>query len=200
MIIIDVGANDGQPFICHNRDDTVYAFEPNPRLYDALKCNASDTYHPMNMAVSNFDGTATFNLDDLADAGCSSLKEFSDNISETWPGRQDFRVTSQVLVKVTRLDTFVKKNLISRIDLLHIDAQGCDYEVIESLGDYLDIVQVIECEVANANPLYKNVKSKDELIEYVISKGFVVESISSNDIFDNEQNVRFVNVNSSIST
>ena len=87
--------------------------------------------------------------------------------------RQDFRI------KVKRLDTFIIENNIKHIDLIKIDTQGHDLNVVKSLGNFINIVDIImlECQIKN---LYKNSFTKDEIILYMKNNNFDLIDIKNN--------------------
>lgn len=194
-IIFDVGANNGSSCLHFTNDpnNIIYAFEPTPYLLETfLYPKQSKRYKVIPYAVSNFDGEAQFNIAGQSDWGCSSLNTFSEDLEHTWPGRTDFKVTDQIKVKVIRLDTFIKENNIEKINFLHCDTQGSDLKVLESLGEYINILQSGEIEAFNQNPLYKESDNSVEKATAFLEKhGFKIKSISANDGLRNEVNISF---------
>jgi len=198
-IIFDVGANHGIDSIPRAQEDIentiVYAFEPTPFLIDVLKHKASSlsNYIIVEKAVSDFNGTAKFNVAGNDDWGCSSLLEFSEQSFVQWPGRTDFSVTDIIEVEVIRLDNFISQHNISQIDYLHIDTQGSDLKVLHGLGQYIDLVKEGLMEAAyKKDILYKNQNTVEDSVEFLKQHGFSITAITSNDIFNNEANIRFV--------
>lgn len=201
MIIFDVGANTGMSTKEYMTEtNVIYAFEPIPQLVESfLLPLQSSRYFIVQKAVSDFDGTSSFNvarqdpsLTDGSLFGCSSLYEFSDDLDQTWPGRQDFEVTQQIDVKVTRMDTFIKENYISKIDYLHCDTQGNDLKVLKSFGEYIGFLNSGKVECVKKNSLYKDVDNDlDKVIDFLKNQGFKIDEVQSNDSFDNEVNVLF---------
>lgn len=201
MIIFDVGANTGastKEYITET--NIIYAFEPIPQLVETyLLPLQSINYFIIQKAVSDFDGTASFNIakqdPSLTDGslfGCSSLYEFSDNLDQTWPGRQDFEVTQKIDVDVIRMDTFIKEAHIAKIDYLHCDTQGNDLKVLKSFGGYIGFLNSGKIECVKQNSLYKDVDNDlDSVVDFLKSNGFQINEVQSNDSFDNEVNVIF---------
>jgi FkbM family methyltransferase len=188
-VYLDVGANNGSSMMHHaeDPDSVVYAFEPTPRLVAELRERAQrydGRYVVVPAAVSDYDGRATFNVAGQNDWGCSSLRTFNDNLEETWRGREDFRVTESIEVDVIRLDGFIAAHGIEEIEHLHVDAQGCDLEVLHGLGDRLGIVRsgVIEMPSSHAVRLYKDQKyAMDDAVAFLEARGFRVSHIGLND-------------------
>jgi FkbM family methyltransferase len=200
MILFDVGAHHGQDSLDitqHNPDVICYAFEPTPELARLLRIaaearNMKDRYHVYEHAISDFDGEADFHMVEN-DTGSASLNEFSDNLSETWPGRTDFVVRASKKVNVYRLDTWLPifASDVTQIDHLHIDAQGCDLAVLKGLGEKLSMVQsgVVEVPQSEEVSLYKGQHTKQEAIDFLEQNGFVIDKVTSQ---VNEDNLYFV--------
>ena len=138
-VIIEVGANEGQDtekFLKEGKK--VYCFEPIPNhaknLWD--KYGKDPNFHLMTIAIDLENGFRKFNIEERADWGCSSLHE----------AREDnpigIKFTSHIEnMMCMRLDTFMDLYNITEIDYLHIDTQGNDFRVLQSLGDKIDCVK-----------------------------------------------------------
>lgn len=198
-ILFDVGANFGTSSIGIAKSDPntfVYAFEPTPELILYLKSKTIGlkNYTVVGKAVSDYEGSATFNVAGQADWGCSSLLEFSDKSRTEWPGRTDFVVTKQIQVGVIRLDNFIIQNKIDVIDYFHCDTQGSDLDVLYGLGEKISIIKEGTIEAAaKQDILYKNQNTVMECVEFLKMNNFEVISVSSNDPIFNEANIHFKN-------
>jgi len=197
MIIFDVGANTGQDSQHYALDqaNTVYAFEPTPQLlheylYPFTKKHPN--YIVIPKAITDYDGTITFNVAGQHDWGCSSIHEFNDNLGETWPGRNDFKKTEEIQVECTTMRTFLLENNIEQVDYMHSDTQGNDLNVLKSFGDSINRLVGGQVEAYNKNPLYKNIdNSCDNIKKFLKNNGFHVKNLESNDPFNNEINITF---------
>lgn len=195
-VIFDVGANNGMEFLEQaRRGDTIYAFEPTPELAnhirDMIEREHFSTYHFIEKAVSDVAGKAKFNVTKWGDWGCSSLNEFSYDLSETWPEMSASTVTEVIEVDVIRMDDFIAENKIERIDFLHIDTQGSDLAVLKSFGDKLSIVLDGRMEVSSRASLYSGTPTKQECVEFLESNGFEIYKEVPNDKFAREENLYF---------
>ncbi len=196
-IFFDVGANNGYtsvPVAERNRDTMVYAFEPTPQMIAIIEGRTSGlvNYHLTKAAVSDYNGTATFNISGNADWGCSSLLPLSDKAYTEWYGRTDMFVTEKVTVDVIRLDSFIEQHNIDHIDFLHIDTQGSDLKVLHGMGKYINIVTAGVMEAANKpDILYVGQNTKEQSIAFLEENGFVVTGIQINDDNQNEVNISF---------
>ncbi|AGE55635.1 hypothetical protein ATCVMN08101_400L [Acanthocystis turfacea Chlorella virus MN0810.1] len=198
-IFFDVGANNGSSTINiakDSPDNTVYAFEPTPRMIDIIRSRTSHlkNYHIVEKAVADYEGSATFYVSGQDDWGCSSLNTFNDNLEATWPGRTDFKVTDSLTVDVIRLDSFIEAHGIDEIEYFHCDAQGKDLEVLVGAGEHIRKIKrgVVEMPTRHDTKLYKDQKFiADDAIAYLLQHGFEIEGIQINDVHNNECNVFF---------
>ena len=206
-IIIEVGANSGGDSIHYaSQPNTfLYAFEPVPylgnNLTGSLESAGITNYTLIRNAVSDTNGKAVFNIsgpDESHNYACSSLNQFSDDIQSIWGGRDDFAHIDSIEVDTIRLDTFIDNEGIKEIQYLHIDAQGSDFKVLQSLGDKAGIVKAGKCEAANKVALYKDVdNSVYSIIDWLGNNGFKItyinnhhgEQISINDLPDSTEEV-----------
>lgn len=178
--IIQVGAFTGDDELidaCRRFRHRLYMFEPNPARVEELRAKTKDvaTIEVIPAAVSEYDGTATFNI--AAHDDCSSLQEFDEQANSTWvhdwhPYRR-FETVDRVEVPVTRLDTFLAERAIGVVDLLEVDAQGEDLRVVGSLGDRIADVKKIQIEVnIHTAPLYRNSFRLKDAMDFFRARGF----------------------------
>jgi len=120
MTVMDVGANLGLYTLVISRavgpSGKVYAFEPVPeifaRLQEHIAMNNATNVIPLQLALSDRKGTAKM----FVKGGVSSLfVHVSDKIVE---------------VQVERLDDFVEREGIERVDAIKIDVEGAELMVI----------------------------------------------------------------------
>lgn len=162
--IIEVGAHKGIDtfYWLEDPNNIVYAFEPNPNYIKTLnkKFKNYPNFFLTETAVDIVEEEKIFNIS----KGCSSLYEFSDNLKEIWPNRHSWEIQDKIKISTIRLDTFVIEKNIETIDYLWIDAQGNDFNVLKSLGSYINIVKEGRCESAYNISLYKDVINDTESI------------------------------------
>lgn len=193
--VIEVGMNDGRdtPFHLTQHDMVLYGFEPTHELVGRLHqmYGHDPRVKIIPLAVDIVNRFATFNIAAWQDWGCSSLNEFTDNVSERWNGFP-FHFTHKQTVMTIRLDDFCKMYEIENIDYLWIDAQGSDFNVLKSLGSYIDVVQQGKIEVSYNVPLYKNVDNTYESVsKWLKERGFVYDIEYDNDVYKTEANLYF---------
>lgn len=115
--IFDVGANVGVAsmyFHCIYPHATIYAFEPDPRLFEKLSSRVSGISHivPLQIALSDRDGEAGFYRHGGSPLAGSLLLRSRDAVS--------------VLVKTRTLSSIAVELGIDSIDLLKFDIEGAE--------------------------------------------------------------------------
>jgi FkbM family methyltransferase len=197
-VLVNVGANWGGyclPIAVKNPDITVIAFEPNPNMADHLrrKSRKIPNLVVVEQAVGQESGTATFNLSEGGDGGCSSLLKLSDGYQTRWSGRSDILKTGEITVNVTTLENYIDaSSMIDRIDVLVVDAQGMDLSVLKGTGKYLSAISVGVMEAGTeTDVLYEGQCTVTESVDFLTSSGFAVLGMKTNDIQCNEVNIYF---------
>ena len=129
----------------------VYVIEPVPQRFEALsnseRIKNSSLFHLFdNYVVGTEEGSAVLNLVDHAPE-LASLHNFSEEIFHSWPSRaKDWRFTGSKNVEKIRLDNFIDRHGISKVDYLRIDGcQGNNFDVLKSLGNKINMVQAGTC-------------------------------------------------------
>lgn len=193
--IIEVGVNEGQdtPSYLTQPDMILYGFEPTLELVDQLnrKFSGDERVKIIPLAVDIENRFTSFNVAAWNNWGCSSLNEFTDNVSERWSGF-NFHFTHTQTVMTIRLDNFIEMHGLTNIDYLHVDAQGSDFNVLKSLGKYIDIVEAGQVEVSYNVPLYKGIdNSFDSVSKWLTDHGFVFDVEYDHPQFKTEANIFF---------
>jgi FkbM family methyltransferase len=193
-VFFDVGANDGEDSIAYaraNPDALVYAFEPSPYLIEVIKNNSSDlkNYTIIQAAVSDYDGSSTFNIcRDLQ--GLGSLLEWGKDVKNLWP-YFNLEFHEKIDVNVIKLETFIEENNITNITYFHCDTQGNDLKVLQGLGKYIEIIQEGQVEATTLDSsLYEGQNAADQTVQFLISKNFEILGYE-NQIHFSECNIKF---------
>jgi FkbM family methyltransferase len=199
-IMFDIGCNNGKDsdYYVHNNYQ-VFAFEPTPKLCDDLRSRFKNNcnFFLIEKAISNKEGKMKFNIVDYPHRGCSSLLNFIPDTTLFWDNYVNATVIESIHIDVIRLDSFIKMLDIKTIDYFHCDIQGLDLSALESLGTYISIVKEGQIEVANKrNVLYENSNNYiEDVINFLEKNNFIIKNITSNDIYNNESNLQFINKN-----
>jgi len=189
---IDVGACLGTETFGAAKENPglhVYAFEPNLRL--AAQCwGLFPNIIVLPMAVAEKDGVADFYIN--ANLGASSLLPFNPEGLRRWVGGELLKVQSKAMVPTIRLDTFMNRMRISRVDYLKVDAQGADLAVIRSAGERLKDIRKIKLEVATTPvSLYEGAGRRSEVVDYLGRSGFTLASSEAQSC-GQEENLTFI--------
>jgi FkbM family methyltransferase len=175
--IFDCGANVG--FVTHRFRElfptaTVYAFEPNPAVYEKLV----DTYRDdakvktFPMAISKAPATLTFHTN--KNTGTSSFFAPTEYNHLHYARRK----TTAIEVPVTSIDAIAAKESIEEIDILKLDLEGSEFDALLGAESLLtrQRVKVIYTEVALV-PLYEKQPLFEDLVVHLRGKGYHLYNI-----------------------
>lgn len=172
--IFDVGSLNGSEGIYMAQilpHVSVYSFDANPSAISMIRDNQKPhnenvkRLHCVQNAVSDFNGTTTFNLLTSSAQGASSLLTPLGGPIPLGAGY------SKIKVDCITLEKYSKDNNIDQIDVLWIDAQGNELNVIKGLGDMLKTVKVIYAETGK-KAYYENHTMEKDITEYLEINGF----------------------------
>lgn len=132
-IIFDVGANVGQTshqLRTHFPRATVYAFEPYPPAFDALRArfDGVPNFEAHNLGLGATDGRKTLfvNKSSLGNSFLRISEQATAHATHDWT-----KPAGTVEISVRTLDSFCRENTIPAIDLLKVDAQGYEGHILE---------------------------------------------------------------------
>ena len=132
-VFVDVGAHIGYLTVAAAQKvgakGRVYAFEPDPVLYDRLARNARQLrwVETIHSAVWKESGTLTFERS--ASAGESGWG--------TLTSVRDLRMGEHLSVPVTSLDDWAARSEVDRIQALKIDAEGSEAGILDGAGQLI---------------------------------------------------------------
>lgn len=171
--IVECGSRDGLDAIAlyeYYQPEKIYAFECNPEAIELCKENLSN-YPDIKLiekAVYNENKEIDFYAVDMEKSidkniGASSILWHRDNKVELFQ--------KKIKVGAIRLDTFMKKEGIDRINLLCMDVQGVEMEVFEGLGNDISNIRYIITETCFEH-FYEGDKLLGDMRKYLDEKGF----------------------------
>lgn len=136
--IVDAGANVGAAtvYFAHRAPGArVHSIEPGAEARSYLERNVAHlpnvTVHPI--ALAGEDGTATLHVDRDVDLGQASIRH-----------RHDGGHAEEVTVRAA--GAWAAEQGITAIDVLKVDVEGCELEVLESLGRLTATAKVLYVE------------------------------------------------------
>ena len=65
----------------------------------------------------------------------------------------------------------MNKFKVNNLDFLKIDTQGSELEILKGIGEYFPLLMKIEAQII---PMYENVPSWSELVNYLEKKNYMV--------------------------
>lgn len=181
--VIDVGANAGQYATMLRKDvgfgGVILSFEPNPVVFAVLERKAASDprWHVHNIALSDADGTASFNI--MAADQFSSLNAPA---TEDALFQSRTAITRTVEVETRRLETLwpelAAKHGVAT-PFLKMDTQGHDRSVCDGAGDALALMAGLQTELA-VRPLYAGATGYREMIALMEQAGFSPNAVFAN--------------------
>ena len=178
--LIDVGSHKGEYISSIKKNfhiDKIYGFEPNDEIFNNLNKNfSSDKIQLYNCGVSNKKGEVFLNKN--IESSSSSINEL--NTNSKYYKKKFFLlnflklkdVTTKSKIQVVRLDEFMNKKNIKKIDLLKIDTEGFEFNVIKSIGSRINDIKLIHIEHHFDDMIIKNYTLSD-IHGYLTNKGFI---------------------------
>ncbi len=184
LVVVDVGANRGQSinfFIKHFFQVTLYAFEPNPRLFQNLKekYKSNSLIFLFNKGISSINGELTFSETVLDET--STLEEL--NFSSVYLQKKakilgvkpEKIIKETYCIEVITLADFLASNKISKIDILKIDTEGHEYKCLQGLFKNKQVdVRYIQLENHN-DDMYLNRSTFRDIENLLIRNGFILD-------------------------
>jgi FkbM family methyltransferase len=166
-LVIDVGGNIGQfasalRYIGYRGD--ILSFEPIPDAFAALshRMHGDERWHGMPIAIGDHVGEDTLNI--MAETVFSSFRPRvtqNESASDT--------VREKLVVPVRTLESVIDEmNLVSRLSrtLIKSDTQGYELSVLRGLGNHIDLVKLVQCELSSI-PLYDGSPFMTEIIDFL---------------------------------
>jgi FkbM family methyltransferase len=195
--IFDVGANNGssaREFKEWWPDAIIHCFEPQEECWkdlDSLEKEYNDKSIILNKyAVGNNNikenifyshditsGQSGFNKINLNSSDSVYLDKIKKNENETEIDNYKHILNHERIVEVRKLDNYMDKNSINKVNLLKIDTQGFEPEVLDGLGKRLSDIDVVITELMFYD-YYNRSLSFSDIEKYLLPSGFQLYDIS----------------------
>lgn len=169
MTVFDIGANIGlySLFLSSRigKGGKIHAFEPVRKTYqkmiENIKLNGTEIIHLNNMAVGSLEGEVELVIDE------DSAKSYTRKID---PQKN---MTHSESVPSTTIDSYCKRNNISKLDFMKIDVEGFEFDVLKGAQHTLqnNPPQMIQLEVIE-NFLQRNGRSVAEILDFTSIFGY----------------------------
>lgn len=179
--LVYIGANQGNSlWNIFGEYDEVYAFEPDPEMFDILKKRYKqfEWVTLINAACHSEDGEFDFYV--TPNRVSSSLSDASNN--EKKLGCPE--ILKRIKVKTINLENFLSDNNIDYIDYYLSDAQGSDLNILNTIKDYIDNKKIGELFIethGNGIEIYDGLNNQFDGFKSLLSKNyeFVYASLGS---------------------
>lgn len=174
--ILDVGSMDATHSLRFRGvlpEARIIAFEANPLNCRAIQANPDVRQAVIEVehkAVSNKNGTLTFNVENVPDGPGSSWRK---GISSIHTRLTNSKGMTTVDVEAVRLDTFLA-TLDPKPEFVAVwmDVEGAAYEALEGFGSASEQIRLIHVEV-ETKPMWEGQKLKPEVERLAAQMGFV---------------------------
>ncbi len=126
-VVIDIGANNGDFYLCFDKKIKYYGYEPSPSVFPNLQYNIKNQ-NLYNLGISNFENKKVdfYLSDEYGDSSILPINKYSEKIT----------------IDTTTLDKAISK-IEQKIKLIKIEAEGFEPEVLQGLKKYLNFVEYI---------------------------------------------------------
>ena len=125
--IIDIGANNGDFFLCFDNKINYYGIEPSPTIFENLSYNIKNQ-NLLNIALWKTEEKVMkfFLKDEFGDSSLIPMENY----------------TKEITVKTKTLDSLIDK-IQTKIKLIKLEAEGAEPEILEGLNKNLNRVEYI---------------------------------------------------------
>jgi len=182
--VFDVGANRGQYAAMLRKDagfsGVILSFEPNPDVFAELsrRAAADAKWHVFNLALSDFDGMASFNI--MAADQFSSLKKPAQQQDAVFADRN--LVTRTVEMQCRRIDGLLPELRATygfKRPFLKMDTQGHDLSVCEGAALALQEMAGVQTELG-VRPIYEGGTGYRAMIDWLGDRNFLPSAFFAN--------------------
>jgi FkbM family methyltransferase len=148
-IILDIGANIGIYTVeaaSKFPNAQIHLFEPSPTNFEILQSRFIDNpnVHLNNLAISNVAGVAHLYMDEYGSGLASLTKRKLEHF--------DISYDKSEVITTLRLEEYWNNTLHrSVIDILKIDIEGHELDALESLGDGIAHIKIVQFEFGGCN-------------------------------------------------
>jgi|GEM_PF-6802548 len=175
-IVFDIGANIGIFSIyAASLGAQVYSFEPNPEIFKILDQNIKKNklnkkIFIFNYAIGNANEDVYLSIplsDKIYSEACASItKSFIDNFDKYTDNGY-----KKIKVKCFKLNNFIQKLNINKIDLIKLDCEGTELDILKSFNI------ANNCTILNIAMETHACYSQKELCSILFNKGFIIDKI-----------------------
>lgn len=175
LVVVDVGCRWGVSPVWTSLGDrcVLIGFDPDADECDRLNArigpNVSARFVPVGLGPEP--GLTTLYM--TKDPGGYSVYPSSADAVEHHPGLEGGRVEQTMVVDVTTLDEWARREAVAQIDVIKLDTQGSELGILQGAARMLAGVRAVEVEV-QFNELYEDVPMFGDVDRFLREHGFVL--------------------------
>jgi len=156
-IIIDVGANNGDFYLCFDKKIKYYAYEPSPIVFSNLQHNVKNQ-NLFNKGIWKSDSKKIefYLSDEFGDSSILPIKNY----------------TEKILIHTTTLDDIIE-NIQKPIKLLKLEAEGSEPEILYGLKKYMNLINYITIDCGFERGIEQK-STVSECFDYLIKNNFTM--------------------------
>lgn len=164
MEIGSLNGNDARLYKSRYPNANVYCIEGLKDNFDLYIKDSTDII-PINVIVTNFDGTVSFH------------KKNINGIHSIYNRGNDYG--TEILTNQTckTFDTICNEYKIPNIDVIKIDVEGATFDVLSGMKERVKDIKIMHIET-ESTPFFEGQKLHDEVANYLISMDFELIKIS----------------------
>lgn len=175
-IIVEAGAYNGNDTIRMAKafpNGHIHAFEPVPEIMERLKIKTEQfpniSRYPY--ALSDHNGSALFYVSEKPEKPGVASQAGSLLKPKERMRHSPLHFPRTIQVPTITLDSWAKKENISRVDFLWLDMQGHELAVLKASHEIVPTVSVVFCEVSFIES-YEKIPQVDEVTTWLQNNGF----------------------------
>ena len=174
-VLVYIGANQGNSLWgIFDKFDRVYAFEPNPEVYDVLRrrFRQFEWVTLINAACSTEDGETDLYVTPNLVSSSLSVN------TEKYGGEA---AAKKVTVKTLNLNNYLKEEGVETIDLYYSDCQGSDLSILKTIQEYVDNKRIGQLYIethGDGVELYKGLDNQFSGFKEILSENYKFEYAS----------------------
>ena len=195
LTILDIGCRWGfaDKFVNDTNNLIIYGFDP-----DAEECERLEKHYNNSniklipLALSDKSGISKLYL--TSEPACSSLYKPNKVLTENYPALHCAQEISQIEVKTSTLNDWLKETDVNSVDYIKIDTQGSELNILRGATNILSSVRFLEVEV-EFNPIYDGQPVFSEIDLFLRKHGFMLWKFSNLVCYskDGESNITLPN-------
>ena len=181
IVVIDVGSHKGEyisSLIQNFLIEKIYSFEPNIEIFKILEKNFKNNHKIIinNCGISQKEGFINFYKNiESSSSTINKLNEESKYFKKKYFLLNFLnlkKISEKIKIKVIRLENYLEKEKIKKIQILKIDTEGYEYQVLKSLGERIKNIKLIHFEHHYDDMILKEYKFQD-IHNFLHLNGFI---------------------------